>query len=141
MATVYADKYTDHFQTSPPSKAHASLWGGRLKVQYGLYEASSVGAGSIIYFFKVPANATVWDINLHFDALGSSSTLAVGDSGDIDRYIDATDSSSAGAVNMGEGANIDGFGYLNSSETDIYITTAGATISGTIKMSVVYSVD
>ena len=39
-----------------------------------------------------------------------------------------------------EGA-IDGFGYENTAETDILLTTGSAAISGTVKCAVFYSMD
>jgi hypothetical protein len=42
---------------------------------------------------------------------------------------------------MSEDGVIGGFGYENTAQTDVIITTAGATISGTIKSAVYYTVD
>ena len=39
-----------------------------------------------------------------------------------------------------EGA-IAGFGYENTAETDILLTTASAAITGTVKSAVIYSID
>ena len=39
------------------------------------------------------------------------------------------------------GTGIDGFGYEYTSETDIIITTATASISGTVNLAVFYTVD
>ena len=82
----------------------------------------------------------MYDIVVQFDALGSA-TIAVGDSADADRYITATSVSSAGQMSMSQEGAIDGFGYENTAETDILLTTGSAAISGTVKCAVFYSMD
>ena len=83
----------------------------------------------------------MYDIVVHFDALGGSSTISVGDSGAAARYIAATSTASAGQMAMAQEGAIDGVGYENTAETDVLLTTGGASISGTIKTTVIYSMD
>lgn len=107
---------------------------------FDTYEASSLASGSTITMATLPSGAKVLDIKVWFDALGGSSTLKVGDSTDDDRYYAAAASSSAGVFTD---ILIDGVGYVigtNSGDDDIIITTGGASITGTIKMLVTYSV-
>lgn len=110
---------------------------GKVRVFSDTYEASSLAAGSDITIARLPKNSAVVDIALYHDALGASSTLSVGDSGDADRYVLAGSTSSAGVLRMDA---VDGCGYENTAQTDLLITTAGATISGTIKIVVKYLV-
>ena len=66
--------------------------GGNLSpmmVWHDTYEASSLGSGSDITIARLPAGATIHDVIIKADALGGSSTLTVGDSGDADRYLAA----------------------------------------------------
>ena len=42
---------------------------------------------------------------------------------------------------MSQEGKIDGFGYENTGETDILLTTGSAAISGTVKSAVIYSID
>lgn len=126
----------------PAVMAESAQVHGRMRVWFDTYEASSLAAGSDITIARLPAGATVYDVTIVHDALGASSTLQVGDSADADRYITATASTAAnGKIIMSEDGVIGGFGYENSSATDVLITTAGATISGTIKSAVYYTVD
>jgi hypothetical protein len=139
MASVKGVNFTKR-TAEPVEKVIASQSHGRLRVQYDSYEASSLASGSDISVAKLPAGAIVYDIVVHFDALGSA-TIAVGDSADADRYITATSVSSAGQMSMSQEGAIDGFGYENTAETDILLTTGSASISGTVKCAVFYSMD
>ena len=53
----------------------------------------------------------------------------------------ATAAATAGKIVMSEDGSIDGFGYENTAETDVLITTGGGTASGTIKVAVIYAVE
>ncbi len=139
MASVKGVNFTKR-TAEPVEKVIASQSHGRLRVQYDSYEASSLASGSDISVAKLPAGAIVYDIVVQFDALGSA-TIAVGDSADADRYITATSVSSAGQMSMSQEGAIDGFGYENTAETDILLTTGSAAITGTVKCAVFYSMD
>lgn len=140
MASVKGANFTNMTAT-PVVKIDSGEWSGKLRVQYDSYEASSLASGSDISVARLPKGAKVWEIIIHHDALGSSSTLKVGDSSDDDRYITATASASAGKIVMSEDGAIDGFGFEQTAETDVIITTGGATISGTIKVAIIYAVE
>ena len=62
---------------SPPVAA-ANEIGGRVRVAYGVYEASSLASGDVINMFRLPQGARIIEGSLSHDALGSSTTLAVG---------------------------------------------------------------
>ena len=139
MASVKGVNFTN-ITATPVVKADSSEWHGNLRVQYDSYEASSLAAGSDISVARLPKGAKVYDVIVHFDALGSGTTLKVGDSADDDRYIAATATTSAGQMSMSQEGAIAGFGYEQTAETDIILTTAG-TATGTIKCAVIYSVE
>lgn len=139
MATVYGVNFTKTRNT-PRDYVEVAEWGGRMRVQYDTYEASSVASGSTISIAKLPKDARVWRVTVYCDALGSSSTLAVGDSGSATRYLAAVSSASAAKLEM-PAASIAGFGYKQTAETDVIVTTGGASITGTIKTAVWYTVD
>ena len=123
--------------------------GGNLSpmmVWHDTYEASSLGSGSDITIARIPAGATIHDVIIKADALGGSSTLKVGDSGDDDRYLAAVGTWNAAgqAQSMLAGSTaantaVAGLGYKVSSETDLIITTGGASITGTIYFWVYYT--
>ena len=140
MATVSGVNYTKQTNTPAdmvlPRDSH-----GRVRVMYDTYEASSLASGSTIQLFKIPVDARVLDFKIWHDALGSSSTLAFGDSGDVDRLHAATASSSA-SIMVPLIAAIDTMaGYTYTAETVLYLTTAGASITGTIHVQLTYVVD
>ncbi len=123
--------------------------GGNLSpmmVWHDTYEASSLASGSDITIARIPAGATIHDVIVKADALGGSSTLKVGDSGDDDRYLAAVGTWNAAgqAQSMLAGSTaantaVAGLGYKVSSATDLKITTGGASITGTIYFWVYYT--
>ena len=149
MASVNGAKITN-IEATPITKVSSEEVGGKLRVFHDTYEASSLASGSDITMARMPAGATVHNVVLKCDALGGSSTLIVGDSSDTNRFIDAvgtwnvagqSQSMWAGSSTGAPIPAVTGLGYRYTSETDIIITTGGATISGTIFMWVVYSVE
>ena len=140
MASVKGVNFTN-ITADPVVNADSSEWSGKLRVQYDTYEASSLASGSDISVARLPKGAKVYDIVVHFDALGGSTTISVGDSGAAARYIAATSTSSAGQMSMSQEGAIDGVGYENTAETDVLLTTGGGSITGTIKCVVMYVVE
>jgi len=117
-----------------------------MKVWHDTYEASSLGSGSDITIARIPAGSTIHDVIIKADALGGSSTLKVGDSGDDDRYLAAVGTWNAAgqAQSMLAGSTaantaVAGLGYKVSEQTDLKITTGGASITGTIYFWVYYT--
>ena len=123
--------------------------GGNLSpmmVWHDTYEASSLASGSDITIARIPAGATIHDVIIKADALGGSSTLTAGDSGDADRFLAAVGTWNAAgqcqsmlAGSTAANTAVAGLGYKVSEATDIKITTGGATISGTIYFWVHYT--
>ena len=140
MASVKGVNFTN-ITADPIVNADSGEWSGKLRVQYDTYEASSLASGSDISVARLPKGAKVYDIVVHFDALGGSTTISVGDSGAAARYIAATSTSSAGQMSMSQEGAIDGVGYENTAETDVLLTTGGGSITGTIKVVVMYVVE
>ena len=140
MASVKGTNFTN-ITGDPIVKIDSGEWSGKMRVQYDTYEASSLASGSDISVARLPKGAKVYDIVVHFDALGGSTTISVGDSGAAARYIAATSTSSAGQMSMSQEGAIDGVGYENTAETDVLLTTGGGSITGTIKCYVMYVVE
>lgn len=110
---------------------------GKLRVFTDTYEATGEAIGSDITICRLPANSTVVEATLYTDALGASSTLILGDSSDDNRYITSVSTSSAAITNINV---IGGIAYENTSATDLILTTAGGTVTGTITLVVKYLV-
>ena len=147
MASVKGVNYTN-ITADPIVNVDSEQLGGKLRVSYDTYVASSLAQGSDITIGRVPANATIMDVILKCDALGGSSTLKVGDSGDDDRYLAVVGTwNAAGQVQSMLGGStaantaMGGLAYRTTAETDIVITTGGATISGSIHCWVKYTVE
>ena len=147
MSSVKGVNYTN-ITATPIVKSDSEVAGGKVRVSYDSYEAASLASGSDITIGRVPTNATIMDVVLKCDALGGSSTLKVGDSGDDDRYLAAVGTWNAAgqAQSMLAGSTaantaMGGLGYRTTAETDIIITTGGATISNSIHCWVYYTVE
>jgi len=145
MASVKSVNITN-LDASPSVMIDSNNSSSPIMVWHDTYEASSLASGSDITIGRIPAGATIHDVILKCDALGGSSTLKVGDSGDDNRYLEAVGTwNAAGQVQSMLGGStaantaVAGLGYKLSAATDLIITTGGATITGTIYFWVHYS--
>ena len=89
MASVKGANITN-MDATPIVKVDSENAGGKMRIFHDTYEASSLASGSDITIARIPKDATIHDVVLKCDALGSSVTLKVGDSDDDDRFIGAT---------------------------------------------------
>lgn len=106
----------------------------RVEVWTDTYEAVALASGSTIDMAKLPANAVVLGIDLITDALGTSTTIDVGDSQDPDRYSAAAFNTSAAGLHVSD--TPDGNAYrigTNDGDGTVQLLTAGAAITGTVK--------
>ncbi|MEA1938141.1 MAG: hypothetical protein U9N14_03495 [Pseudomonadota bacterium] len=128
--------------TKPVDYTGVASVGGRLRVFADSYEAAALAADSTVTLARLPVGAKVYDIQLHFDALGVG-TVDVGVAGAADAFLKDVDVSAAGAETMaGQYGQIGGVGTaITADTTDIYATTATAEMTGTIKMVAVYAID
>ena len=110
-------------------------WGASDSVYLDSYEASSLAAGSTLNFFR-PTKGSRWSGigKIWSDALGAGVTLAVGIAGTTGKFYPATAHSSATQGNLGAATEIDQVEYEFDGATDVIITTAGGTATGTIRL-------
>ena len=163
MAAVYGVNFTKNYpvesgSTAAQSQVDVSEVGGRMRVAYDTYEASSLASGDTISMFKLPKGARIWQMVLVTDDLSGSGKLEVGDSGDPNRFITESICGDANKVHymhpkahasdsnvtlLGgvSGTGIDAFGYALTAETTVIITTATAAITNTINLCCWYSID
>jgi len=168
MATVYGANYTKVYQPTDgkPTMPPAAEVGGRLRVIYDSYAASSLGSGSTIHMAKMPALSRLWQIVVCADDTGGAGSLAVGIDGSTAKFIAATVLGANGKLatlwpqmlatdvtvanttvvgGLGVGGTgtgvLDSFGHLFTAETDIIGTTAAASMTGDIKWMITYSID
>ena len=149
MASVKSVNITN-LDSVPVVLSSSEEVGGKLRVFYDTYEASSLASGSDITIARIPANATIHDVIVKADALGSGVTLSVGDSASASRYIGVTgtwnvagqtQSMLSGSSTGAPVAAVTGLGYRTTASSDILITTGGASASGTIYSWVYYTVE
>jgi len=140
MAAVKGVNVTLHDAGGQGDNAIANgLVNVRPEVWTDTYEAVALASASTIDMAKLPVDAKIQNVELYFDALGSSVTLQVGDSNDDNRYIASGDASSAGKLSS---ALIDGIGYVigtNTGDTVVQVLTGGTSFSGTVKLIVTFT--
>jgi type IV secretory pathway VirB4 component len=154
--TVYSNVRTDLTQDDPTEMVKANQLGGVLRVAHASFEASSQAADTI-EMFSLPNGARIVRALLCHDALGASTTLAVGHAAytnsagtavaaDPDEYKAAAASTSAQCVDaaytlaLGANSEVDLDGDLADNEFVVTVTTTGTT-TGTIELTMYYVVD
>ena len=132
--------------TDVKSTTYAAQEAGKMALNTGIanvglyaisttYEASALAANDVIKLFELPIGAVVYGMDVYFDDLGTGTTLDVGDSNDVDRYIDGADTATAaGAAHI---TLADAIGYRIGTNAGDEVVTAknlGASATGTIKV-------
>lgn len=138
MSSVKTDIITV-LDTKPVVYPSSAQFGGILRVQRGQYEASALASGSDITVARLPKGSVVHGFHIQHDALGSAVTLALGVAGATTRYLAATAAASAGHLGHETDGAIGGIGVELTAETDIIITTGGASATGTIEATIFYA--
>ena len=151
MASLYGVEYTNAVNDVPSEKALPNKWGSRLRSTYDSYTIlADLAVGDKIYLGRLPKGARIIDVIVAFADLDTSGgTVDVGYeyadatlTDDLDGFASGIDVTSAGAYSMSaDGANMAGFGYELTGETDIVVTTVGDTdaTSGDIKVCVIWA--
>jgi hypothetical protein len=160
MATVYSTGRTTFDQNDPADQVKANELGGRVRVAYGTYEASSLASGDVVEMFALPDGARIISGTLGHDALASSTTLSVGHAAyvnsagttvalDADEYKAAAASTSAQIVDIAAtlalGAfsevDLDTSGDTKNNEFIVTVTMGGAAGTNTISVMMMYVLD
>ncbi len=102
--------------------------------------ADGGAANTVVYMFdKLPDGAVVLGLYLDCDYADSGLTLDIGDAEDIDRYIDGADAS--GAINGWQSILVHNYVIgTNAGDNQIQVKLLGATASGDLKMTLLYSI-
>lgn len=109
-----------------------------VEVWTDVYEASALATTSTIDVAELPAGAKVIGGHCTFDDLGTSVTLALGDSDDPDRYFLAQSVASVGQLLIDR---VEGMQYAigsNDGDSRVQLLTSG-TITGTIKTTIYFT--
>jgi hypothetical protein len=145
----YGVETTKSHNTTPPFKVASKNRHGRKRVSYDEYEASAIAPGSQVAMGWVPAGARFLGGRIQHDALGSGTTLAVGDQFDCDRFRTTMAAASANSCAQFDvigdlsGRHSTGVGYEFECDTLILVTVpyASGAVTGTIKLQIDYSTD
>lgn len=139
MSAVIGANRTKYLDPTTTNTLARGLFGGKLRVAVDSYEASTLAAASTIAMGPTLAvGDKVIAVILSADALGTSTTISIGDAGSATRYLAATSTQAATAGVMA--IPCDGMGYTvtGTSDTGILLTTAGGNCSGTVKVTILY---
>ncbi len=153
MATVYSAQRTNA-RATPSVKNKANELGGRVRIAHGTYEAAALASGDVVEMFVLPDSARLISGFLANDALGASTTLSVGYGAHNNAagtvvalsaaaYLAATSTSSAAktavvaTLALGSGSEID----ANANGQPVTVTLGGASATGTIELTIMYSID
>jgi len=160
MATVYSTGRTTFDQNDPADQVKANELGGRVRVAYATYEASSLASGDVIEMFALPDGARIISGVLAHDALGGSTTLSVGHAAyvnsagttvalDADEYYAAAASTGAQIVDIAgtlalgafSEVDLDTSGDTKDNEFIVTVTMGGAAGTNTISVMMMYVLD
>jgi len=118
--------YTKYAAPSPATFMGAE-WDGKVRADYDTYTFASEAIGTLVNVGVLKVGEVFLGAILTNAALGSGTTLQLGDAGDDDRYIVATATSSAGSITA---CAQTGIGYKATAETPLVVKTAGGTATG-----------
>ena len=139
-------------QSTPSVKLNTNELAGRVRVAFAEYEASA--EQSTITMFTIPNGARLLSATLSHDALGTSTTLSVGNGAytdadgtavalDVDAYKAAATSAAAissvalDTMALGKNSVVD----ANEDGLPVTVTLAGADGAGTIQLQMLYVKD
>ena len=154
MGTVYSVQKTKWDQNDPADMIKPNEIGGRIRVAYALYEASSLAADEVIEMFNLPNGARILKGELVHDAMGSSTTLSVGHAAynnadgtvvalDVDEFKAAAASTSITTVNIAATSALGKNSVVDADATGMPVTVvlAGAAGTGTVELTMYYVID
>ena len=137
---------------TPSEKVKTNELAGRVRVAFAEYEASA--EQSTIHMFSLPNGARILSGRLAHDALGSSTTLAVGHNeyidssgstvaADADEFKAAASSASASSAAIATTIALGENSVVNADKDGIpvSVTLAGANGTGTIQLHMTYVID
>jgi hypothetical protein len=139
-------------QSTPSVKLNTNELAGRVRVAFAEYEADA--EQSTITMFTIPNGARLLSATVSHDALGSSTTLSVGNAAytdadgtavalDVDAYkaaaasTAATSSDALVTMALGKNAVVD----ANEDGLPVTVTLAGDDCTGTIQLQMFYVLD
>ena len=138
--------------STPSEKVKTNELAGRVRVAFAEYEASA--EQSTIHMFSLPNGARILGGRLAHDALGSSTTLAVGHNeyidssgstvaADADEFKAAASSASASSAAIATTIALGENSVVNADKDGIpvSVTLAGANGTGTIQLHMTYVID
>lgn len=144
MATVKGVNRTIADASTVSHTLKPGKFAGVVRCMIDTYEASALSIGDKIEMGgDLPINSQVLAMAVIHDALGAA-TIDIGDAEDTDRYLNDYSVASA-AIKWCDLA--DGVEYevdnttASTPDTQVLITTAGATITGTIKLLILFTND
>jgi hypothetical protein len=140
MANVYGVNYTKELAGIYPKDFLGPEWKGKVKVLTESYTCAALASGQTIGVGKLKKDSVFLDAIVSNAALGTSTTLSLGDASDAVRFMAATSTSSAGTQRiLSTAAANKGIGYKYTADTEIILTVGGAAATGIIQVAIFYA--
>ena len=141
MADYKGVNYTKSETPTAPNIMDGREMDAVVKMHTETYEASAVAQNKTMALFKdLTDGLNVVGGIVYFDALGSNSSISIGDSNDADRYLTTTTTTSAGSAIFNA---VNGINYklgTNDGDNTMLLTAVGSgALSGTIKVVLFYT--
>jgi len=154
MATLYSNQKTKWSQNVPSEKIDTNELAGRVRVAFADITLASAAIGDVVELVNLPNGARIIVGYLTNAALGSSTTLSVGNAAyknsagttvnaSATTYLAATSTSSAArtdifaTIALGANTVVD----ANEDGLPITITVGGAAATGVVQVAIRYVVD
>ena len=151
MATIKADNRTKADNPTGENILAPGPLGGRVRVMRETITLAAQSANDIIELFQdLKAGANILDFVIDNDQLGGGVLLDVGDSNDVDRYINGYDAqanvTNRGAITAvtGQFQSATGRNYVigtNTGDSQILCTILVAAATGVLETAVFYTED
>jgi hypothetical protein len=109
-------------------------WEGKVRAIYDTYTFAGEVSGSLVNVGVLRAGEVFLGSEIINAALGSGTTIQLGDAGDDDRYMTAQSSVSTGNI-IGKEAST-GLGYKATADTIIQLKTGGGACTGQVKITI-----
>ena len=142
--TVNATNYTKVAAPDATNKVGPGVWGGRLRVQFDSYTFASTAVATTVRMAKLPKGARVVGFIVSCAALGTATTIAIGNGGSGQSAIFAAAFSTSGAlVNTPKMLNTAAMYEVGTLTGDDVVTilTAGDPATGLLNLITLYVVD
>lgn len=145
MADVQAVNYAATYGATPIGKVASNVNRGRMRVLHDTYEAAAAADGTEILLGKLTEGAVIHDFLVLTDDLGTSTTLTLAvrddDDGTETAFSPDIDTDGAATVTRPAAADIGRMPVVVDEDVTLIAQIGGGAATGTIEVTIFYTVD